>query len=441
MLNCERAIEGKAKSYDKGTGICGMYVAQLHNQLIEAIINLENVIGDLGDTLTNIEPNSLMLASENQNLKSMNASLSHMLGYSGIVDDACPDVEFIFNMLTATEAEFCVRIFGSYLSYKLDFGDGNYTTTQYAGTYTYSISATINPIVTVTADNCCIVMQPSTSLESSLVPELPTPSVPFAITIPNIPDFPSFTAPDSTRTCPGPLFDMPPIINQLSCGSGCSGISLVDCCPSMISVECCDIPSFISVVGCNFPSFISVDWGTPPTLSCIISVQCCSSTPCPDSQNFAFSDGFNAEPTFMAQPFANVEVEDIGIPREIRLYHDVPREILVKTKDANIPEIIKVENTIPDSIYLNSSDVPRIIAIDSSSIPKFIELRMTEELKVTGIPDQLQVVGLPSSIEVKMIMPENPYVELIYKGDPIELNINVDISKNLSEIILVNAGK
>lgn len=303
LIKCSRGIESIAKDHNKGDAIYGTVVAQQHNQLVNAIINIQRTIGDLQDTLnqndltTPTQALRLMDSPDSiDNVMSMNMALTNLSVYPPISDDACPDIEFIFNILEtspSTQAEFCVRIYGNYLTYRLDFGDGTHTTTEFAGTYTYPMGATVNPVVTVTSGSCCITQQPVSNPGCCEVDSVPSPPVPFSVLIPEI-EIPDFIAPSSTQNCPGPIFDLPPlIIPQLglssiaSCGDLCdilvsivgpeipstisvigctmpSTISLVGCClPSTISIVGCSsisliAPSTISIVGCNIPSIISV---------------------------------------------------------------------------------------------------------------------------------------------------------------------------------------
>ena len=57
-------------------------------------------------------------------------------------------------------------------------------------------------------------------------------------------------------------------------------------------------------------------------------------------------------------------------------------------------------------------------------------------LQVTGIPPAIEIVGnIPSTIQ--LLMPENPTIELVYKGAPFELGMAPTLEKLLSQIMLV----
>ena len=63
------------------------------------------------------------------------------------------------------------------------------------------------------------------------------------------------------------------------------------------------------------------------------------------------------------------------------------------------------------------------IEIDASSIP--------DKIQVIGIPSTIELVGAPS--EIKLVMPEKPEIELVYKGAPIDVKINLDVTKLTGE--------
>jgi PKD repeat protein len=524
LLNCIRGIESKPCWHPKNSLVVSNVVAQQHNRLVKAIINLQNAIEEI---------TSRDFSSETDQIVNLRAAASPFsvapaaiqLTTTAYDNDACPDVDFIANVIQTvpnTTIEYCVRIYGNYLSYRLDFGDGNYTTTEYSGTYDYAPLATVNPVVTVTSTFCCITQHPTTTIEGCNLPEPAETPVPFTVLIPPVPEFPSFTTPLSTGTCPGPIFSFPPIItpelsiSSISFSSGCcpsavccdipsvisiigcnipsvisaqfpsnisvdvelptlsfvgnfpSIISFANCCnvPSVISFEpsvisfananipsvisfvgdipsivsfvgCCDFPSHISVDCCDIPSVISfqadpisiintipstitligtipptitVDWGNPPTLSCVISFVCpttpqSSSTSSTSNQtslgmaDFGF-DGYNNN--FVDIP---INQEVFNIPSEIKLVVPTIRDINLRH---SLPEFIELK--APETIKIAADDVPREIFLKpADNFPEFIELRG------------------PQFIEIKV--PDDLAIPLVYKGDPIPLDLNIKITK------------
>ena len=133
-----------------------------------------------------------------------------------------------------------------------------------------------------------------------------------------------------------------------------------------------------------------------------------------------------------------IKVEAPDIPKEIRLMHDLPDKIDV----AGIPDSIKLD--APESIKL---DAPETIKLDATALPEEIKLIVPPDfpsiirLDATGIPAKIQVEGIPEVIElvhdlpnkIELVMPENPKVEMVYEGSPIELKIQLDIDSALAD--------
>lgn len=160
-----------------------------------------------------------------------------------------------------------------------------------------------------------------------------------------------------------------------------------------------------------------------------------------------------------------VEVSDLGIPSiikivapempDIRIIHDVPQVIKIEepkipsvikilAPDFAIPDKIKVINAgVPETIELVADKVPTAITLDVSGLPEAIKLEVPEnfpasiKLDASEIPDKIQVVGIPPAIEligniptaIQLVMPEKPEVELVYKGAPIDVKIQLDVSR------------
>ena len=157
-----------------------------------------------------------------------------------------------------------------------------------------------------------------------------------------------------------------------------------------------------------------------------------------------------------------VQVGDLGIPSEIfvrvpeipdiRIIHDIPAVIRVETPiipdikiigpETPLPKEIRIlSENIPSTIELVSYNLPKAIILDSTDLPRSIKLEVPEsfpsiKIDASGIPDKIQVVGIPSSIElvgapseIKLVLPDKPEVELVYKGAPIDVKINLDISR------------
>ena len=160
----------------------------------------------------------------------------------------------------------------------------------------------------------------------------------------------------------------------------------------------------------------------------------------------------------------NVEISDLGIPSiirviapvipDIKILHDVPALIRVEAlkvpssisliSDFQIPSEIRLISTdLPREIKLVSENIPSTIEIDASKIPNFIRLEMPDnfptsiKIDASGIPDKIQVVGIPPQIEIvgsipseiRLVMPDKPEIEMVYRGAPIDVKIQLDVSK------------
>jgi hypothetical protein len=130
---------------------------------------------------------------------------------------------------------------------------------------------------------------------------------------------------------------------------------------------------------------------------------------------------------------AIIKVESIKIPSIIKITSDLylPSEIKIRSED------------IPSQIKVVSDNLPSTISIDASNIPNFIRLEVPDDfprtikIDASEIPDKIQVVGIPPQIElvgsipseIKLVMPDKPEIEMVYKGSPIDVKIQLDISK------------
>ena len=224
-------------------------------------------------------------------------------------------------------------------------------------------------------------------------------------------------------------------------------------------------PVTLGPVGFGPVSFPLVQFGTPPTVSCVVTVQC-PTAPSTTPKFSAPTDFFNSESIY--SPFENVEIQsqDIGIPSEIiikvpeipdvKIIHDIPTMIRIEKikipdikilgPETPIPTEIKINAAgVPSTIELISSNLPSTIRFDTSGLPSSIKLEMPSfmpsiKIDASGIPDKIQVVGIPSSIElvgapseIKLVLPEKPEIEMVYRGAPIDVKINLDFTKLTGE--------
>ena len=230
--------------------------------------------------------------------------------------------------------------------------------------------------------------------------------------------------------------------------------------PSFQPISFGPAPSF-APIGFDSPPTISVAWGTPPTVNCVVTVQCPSNSPFyQPNKLFSEDEAFNP-----VEPM-EVQVTDLGIPTEIRVkvpeipditvLHDIPKmirvdvpsipDIKILAPETPLPSVININaDSVPSSIELVATNLPTAIKLDASSLPSSIKLEvpsMFPDIKIdaSGIPSEIQVVGIPSTIElvgapseIKLVLPEKPEIELVYKGAPIDVKINLDVSRLTGE--------
>jgi hypothetical protein len=155
-----------------------------------------------------------------------------------------------------------------------------------------------------------------------------------------------------------------------------------------------DFPSFIApIMSCPGPLLNLPPYSIPSiTISPpILSVVCASTTPSV-AQGFAFG---------MADDIDSVGLDEMPINMEsigslFRLEHDIPRTIQVES----------------------GASFPNVLAVD--------------------MPKSISLTGVPSTIQ--LLMPEDPTIELIYKGAPIEMVFKPEVEKLLSQIMIVKGS-
>lgn len=416
LINCIRGIEGEIKPvYIKQTPVYGMVVAQQQNQLIEAILAIENTIGDIVDVQdfsdTRNIPNELRLKGTHlEETLTLQTSIKSLLSCAPSDDDSCPQVDFIFNTFSTTPitAEYCIRIQGSYQSYQLDFGDGSSVTDLFEGTHTYT-SGPVDPVLTVINDACTLVLTPETPREGCDIDPVVGPAVSFHVPIPSVTDFPSFIYPQ--RVCTGPLNNLPPIaVPGLDLASLCSCISAIAVNnPSIISCIGCNFPSTISVIGCNFPSVISAIGCNFPS---VISMTGCCNIP--------------SVIRFKGSIPSVLEVSVVGnaIPTQISIVGTscIPSIISFSSPLPNIPSTIRIKGTpIPSTISLIGCNLPSVISIvGCCTFPSTIRIKgsFPSTISLVGsfpssislidsLPSSISLIGcnFPSTIRVKSSIP------------------------------------
>lgn len=283
-------------------------------------------------------------------------------------------------------------------------------------------------------------------------------NIPTTITFGPAPNFPSLIEFGPAPTFPseitfGPAPTIPSQINiEITGGNIPSSISITG------NITGCSIPETISfgpapnltVSFGELPTMsVNVNWGTPPTLSCDVTVSCGGASPlraarvtADDLLDETFQDTMDS--------IIQIDSDSLGIPSQIeivvpkfpdlKLRHNLPESIELKSslpesielvQKIPLPTEILLRSSVPDTIKLDSKDIPRSIPIDASGLPESIKLEIPEMPKIkvdaSDIPDSIKVIGIPDTIVVKMPseivarleMPENLEVPMVYKGGPI----------------------
>jgi hypothetical protein len=541
LLRCARNLGGTHTKFNKaGIWVRGFVVAEHHNQLVDTLLSIEEFVGKISS----------------EDPETIDYRIRRLEREPECLDDfKCVDVDFKFDVVSeitltnpcelnvvpilspckGTEVNYSIGLNGSFTSFRLDFGDGDWTTAL-SGTHTYPPNTTLDPVITVVNEHCQVV-QTANSREANTIPsavQQVTPTIPLIdILIPDI-IIPSFTLPSVTLTFPpivtqcisipdfasaiiidiiGALpsiivFDNLPDIPSIITFGGITVPSIISFgavyipdtitfgavdipdtitfgavdIPDTITFGAVDIPdtiefvgyshipsriefygtesfslipsrivfstawyvapggnpwfpSLVTISGLQVPSIITMSWLEPPTMSVVVTCSAPGSMLGPNPSQ----DGFEGN---------NVEVE-VGIPSEINLRHDLPRELLVKSVGIpedieivglEIPKEISIVGNIPKSIFLEPVNIPSSIKLDASDLPTTIKLEMIMpiiSLDASGLPSTIKVEGIPDTIEIKgfipsvieLRVPENMEVPLVYKGGPIPVQFDM---KNLT---------
>lgn len=427
LKKCARNLGGNKTQFNpKGTWIRSFVVAEHHNQIVESILKTENFIG------YNFDPRQQTLDWRIRNLQALEV----------IFDDFnCPDINFTFNIVsnnpvTGILASYLVQVSGNSNSYKLDFGDGTFTTTDFQGTHLYAVNAIVDPVVTVTNDQCQIIQTPYSRTESVEPP--PQVVETFNIPIPEIPDVPPFTF--VPCTVPQPDINLPPLVVPCISIEGQIGpIPSVIEGPTFFSnitiTGLTPIPSTIEITGPTIPPIIEITPTIPPTI--IIE------PPIP--------------PTIVIVPLQSslvlsVDASDLpqlevnwGMPPSMEVALTMAKQIKPPTKFAADPSIanefgvefadlfaasnnLQVQYeavSLPENIYIVAPDELPKFTIDSSGLQN-IKIDASEvkipDIKIYG-PDN----PIPTSISFDASnIPES--VGLVYNGDPIPIKVETEVT-------------
>lgn len=454
LKGCARNLGGdKTKFNKKGTTIRSFVVAEHHNQLVDAILNVENFVGHNFD----------------ERQETLDWRIRNLAELESIFDDfSCPDIDFTWNIVEndpvrGVTAEYLIEATppGFISSFRLDFGDGEFTTTELEGSHQYSLNARIDPVITITNDKCQIIQTPIERTN----PSEPQPQIEegLEIPIPEIPDIPDFTL--VPFDVPQPDINLPPLSFPCMSLSGDSVPSIIQGpdihmvsnvtitgpeepvqilhstveiigdvnIPPVIVIDGPPIPPTIVVDPPIPPTIVivppqseitlnleatdlpklEVDWGAPPEMEVAMTF----------AQQVKKPQKFGADPElveefgeefadlFEASNSMKVEYESVGIPSEIKIIPpdkdslkvDMPESVKIDATEVDIPENIHIhgpDNPIPDSIRLDGNELPEAIELiyEGDPIPVKVETEVTVSIEqLDKLPEKI-FVEVPESL-------------------------------------------
>jgi hypothetical protein len=420
LKRCVRNLAGDRTHFNEaGIWVRGFVIAEHHNQLVDAIIEIEKMAFALKNALDALD---LPECTDDFN---------------------CVDVTFYLDTLTTT-MDPCV---GTTISYNvvlngnvegvvIDFGDGS-TSSDLIGTHIYAPNTIIDPVVTVQNGDCVVVQTPTTKTTEKI--NEPTIQEPYLIPIPDIPAFPPINIGDIIP--PSNNINLPPIV--FPCLESLGGF------PSIYISMNINILSVISVVIPEIPPISFVPFPSIPPISINISIVV-PSIVIPDIPPISIvvpifpPIDINISPIDVnvnANVNVNVNVVE-SIPRVINIspavitivgpFPPLPTQINI-VGNPNIPAVISfgpaptlsvVWGTPPSitcncaiSVVCPTRTTPLMAA--AMNYDDYFEDSFDTEIGVTA---QSSALGIPS--EIKIIPPDMPDIQI--KHDlPTSINLNV----------------
>lgn len=405
---CLRNLAGTRTKFNAvGTDVRGYVVAEHRTQLVDAILSVESFIGE------NFSDDQSTLDWRIRNLQATPALLD---------DAACPDVVLTIKTLENSPSaglliEYTVEVEGSYNEFRLEFGDGQFST-NLVGTHRFAPNATVDPVVTISNDTCTIVQSP-VDRTSSVQPNEPTVDN-FEIPLPTLPALPPFICPPIP--VPTTKYNIPPIVfpcldlGTLGSVSVPSAISIIPPIniPSRISIVSAKIPSFISVIA-NIPSVITFDGNIP-------SVITFTGATVPNTITF----GAVNIPSIIS--FTPIYLPSIISVVQARPIPSIISVVMTKT----IPSIISFAS--PPTISVTWGTPPTLSCILAVTCPSVAGMNMASSMSalsdgkkgfssenqddfefeddLSGIKVDFGNAGIPK--EIKLVVPKIPNVQLVH---------------------------
>lgn len=409
---CIRNLGGTAtKTNNRGVKVRGFVVAEHHNQIADAIINIESFVG------SNFTDNQDTLDWRIRNLASIPVFFD---------DHTCPDVNFTFNIIesnnvTGIVARYLIQINNAALdtSFVLDFGDGTTNNTLLEGTHVYPVNGNIDPVLTVSNSLCSITVTP-TERDNNTQPKPPEIPV-LEIPVPPPPEIPPITI-TPIVILPN-KYNIPPIVFpclDISPTGGINVPSIIEIVPplnvpSLITITPINIPTKITITPVNIPTYITI----PPIT---IDIPTYINIPQVNIPTFIGITPINIPPTITITPVnipTLITITPINIPTfisfgplNIPTFIDIgsttiniPTFINIAAPTLNIPTFIDIGSTtinVPTFIQVGSVNIPTFISISGVNIPTFISV---------GAP----TINIPTFINISAV--NIPTVITVSKGD------------------------
>jgi len=411
LKRCARNLGGKKTKFNPaGTWVRGFVIAEQHNQLVDAILAIENFVACVHDD-------------------SIICRLDDLAAEADCLNDAnCPDVTFGFEVTTSETscegptATYDLQITGSFTEFRLDFGDGNFTTSPQSGTHTYAPNATIDPVITIANANCQLVQTP-TVRNTPESPDAALPEEPFEIPIPEVQPFPDIVIPNVT--VPETTITLPQIV--LPCGGAIldvpSVITIDPPIPDTISITPITIPSVITFI--DAPTFGPILFGPAPFIPTLIefgptpeitvhldvSLDPVSFEPTPSFDPI----GFETPPSFDPINIDPVEVSITVNPINVSLTTTISTVLLVW------PSITPILVVDWGGVSGDPPVLSCVVTVVCPSATPF-RARADEEFQDSFEPVSLELndLGIPS--EIKILPPEIPDIRVLH-DIPMEIKL------------------
>jgi hypothetical protein len=384
LKRCVRNLGGVHTRFNlAGEMVRGFVMAEHHNQLVDAILNIENFVGE---NFTPIE-------------ETLDWRIRHLRQTPIIFDDFdCPDVSFTFNIIANDPAagilaNYFIQVTGTFTNFTLDFGDGTFTKSVASGEHRYAPNANVDPIITIGNDKCQIVQSPIERASTVTPQETPEETI-IELPIPVCPEIgdifiPPVSIPPNDVIIPPlvfPCVDVSPFpstfFGPISIAVDFSPINI----PSVINVNVPSIPNINVIV----PSIPNISLVVPSIPNIQVDV--------PSIPNIQVD----------VPSIPNIKVDIPSIPN---IQVDIPPIVV------DIPSIPNIQVDIPPipNIQVDIPPIPNIV-VDIPPIPHiFVDVPPIPNIVVDVPPIDIPpiYVILPDIPPIYVIPPDIPPIYVI----------------------------